>query len=494
MQPWEQGMELGFLDAGRLAGKIAAGEIGARELLEHFLARVERFNPKLNAIVVPDDARARARADAADRALARGERWGPLHGLPMTIKESFNVAGLPTTWGVPEWRDNIAGADALYVQRLQAAGAVIFGKTNVPWMLQDFQSYNEIYGTTGNPWDVARTPGGSSGGSAAALAAGLTGLESGSDIGGSIRNPAHFCGVYGHKPTWGILPTEGHALADSITMPDISVVGPLARSAEDLRLVLDLVAGPGTLAAPGWRLDLPEPAKARLADYRVALWADDAMSEVDRPVLERLHALAEALGRAGATVDETARPAFEPRDYHALYIKLLRAVTSARQVEADFERAVREAEALDPAEESYRAWLLRGSTLRHRAWLPLDEARDRLRLVWREFFREHDLLLCPVTASAAFPHDHHPERMERLLTVNGRQVPYLDQLFWAGLPAVCYLPSTVAPIGPGADGLPVGVQIVGPEFADRTTIDFARLIADVIGGFVPPPGYDTESG
>jgi amidase len=482
--------EMGFLSAGKLAGLIASGEIGALEMLEHFLARVERFNPKLNAIVVPDFARARARAEAADRALAKGERWGPLHGLPMTIKESFNIAGLPTTWGVPEYRDNAAAADALYVRRLKEAGAVIFGKTNVPWMLQDFQSYNEIHGTTGNPWDTGRTPGGSSGGSAAALAAGLTGLDSGSDIGGSIRNPAHFCGIYGHKPTWGILPTEGHALADSITAPDISVVGPLARSADDLRLVLDLVGGPGTLAAPGWRLDLPEPAKTRLADYRVALWADDAMSEVDGAVVERLHAMAEALRRAGATVDEAARPDFPPRDYHALYIKLLRAVTSARQIEADFEAAVRQAEALDPAEESYRAWLLRGSTLRHRAWLPLNEARNQLRLTWRAFFCDWDLLLCPVTASAAFPHDHHPERMERWLTVNNKQVPYLDQLFWAGLAALCYLPATVAPIGPGADGLPVGVQIVGPEYADRTTIDFARLLAEVIGGYVPPPGFD----
>ena len=483
--------DIAFSSARHLAAKIATGELGSEELLDHFLDRVDRFNPTLNAIIVLDAERARDRAREADAALARGESWGPLHGMPMTVKESYNVDGLPATWGVPEFKDNIATSNAVVIDRLLGAGAVIFGKTNVPFMLQDFQSYNEIYGTTGNPWDVDRTPGGSSGGSAATLAAGMSGLEVSGDIGGSIRNPAHFCGVYGHKPTWSIVPTRGHALVETVTPPDISCLGPLARSAEDLALALDVIAGPDVLQTPGWSLQLPAPAKAEINDFRVAVWAHDPLSEVDQEVEDRLHATAEALRVAGAQVNETARPDFVSRDYHALYIKLLRAVTSMRMPEADFEQALTDAAALGSEEENYRAWLLRGTTLRHRQWLPLNETRNQMRLKWRAFFEDYDVLLCPVTASAAFPHDHHPERMERELEINGHKVPYLDQLFWAGLPILSYLPSTVAPIGPGASsGLPIGTQIIGPEYGDKTTIAFAGLLADVVGGFRPPPGYD----
>src|SRR5689334_9985634 len=194
-----------FASAGEIAAQIRARKIGAVECLEYFAKRVERFNPQINAIVVFDWERARKRAAAADNALLRGELWGPLHGVPMTVKESFDLANQRTTWGDPIFKDVVASADDLIVQRIESAGAVMFGKTNVPRMLMDFQSYNEIYGTTNNPWDLTRIPGGSSGGAAAALAAGLTGLELGSDIGGSIRNPAHFSGVFGHKPTFGLV-------------------------------------------------------------------------------------------------------------------------------------------------------------------------------------------------------------------------------------------------------------------------------------------------
>ena len=194
-----------------------------------------------------DVERGRKRARQADAALAKGEVWGPLHGVPMTIKESYNVAGLPTTNGRPEMKDNIAERDALAVERLKAAGVVLFGKTNVPINLADFQSYNEVYGTTNSPWDVERVPGGSSGGSAAALAAGLCGFEFGSDIGGSIRNPSHFCGVFGHKPTWGLIPPRGHALPGHLVQPDLSVVGPLARGAADLETGVLAMAGPDEL-------------------------------------------------------------------------------------------------------------------------------------------------------------------------------------------------------------------------------------------------------
>src|SRR5499425_2300224 len=267
--------QLHFKSAVEIARLIHEREVRATEALEHFLARVEKYNPNLNAVIWLDVGRARERAKAADAALAKGEVWGPLHGVPMTIKESYNVAGSPTTWGDPKLANNVTETSALAAERLENAGAVLFGKTNVPLMLADWQSFNAIYGTTNNPWDLTRTPGGSSGGSAAALAAGLSALELGSDIGASIRNPAHYCGVLGHKPSWGIVPLRGHSAAGGLAMTDISVAGPLARTAEDLALALSVVAGPDELDAAGWRLLLPKPAKTKLADYRVAVMLSD---------------------------------------------------------------------------------------------------------------------------------------------------------------------------------------------------------------------------
>ncbi len=258
-------MDIGYKSATELVADIAAGEISSRELTEHYIDRIERYDGAVNAVVVRDFEGALAAADEADAQLARGERRGPLHGLPMTVKEAYDVTGMPTTWGIPLLANNIATSDAAYVTRLKEAGAHLLGKTNVPLNLADFQSYNEIYGQTGNPWDVGRTPGGSSGGSSAALAAGLTGLEAGSDIGGSIRNPAHFCGIYGHKPTWGVVPPQGHSLPGDRKPPDIAVIGPMARSAEDLALSMQLVAGADVDNAAGWQLNLPAPTKTRLA-------------------------------------------------------------------------------------------------------------------------------------------------------------------------------------------------------------------------------------
>jgi amidase len=261
-----------FQSATAIARAIRDGELSARGALEHFLDRVDRLNAPLNAIIHQVRDQARARADAADRARASGAPLGPLHGVPMTIKESYQLAGAPTTFGVPEMRDNVTGSDALAVQRLTAAGANVFGKTNVPLRLADFQSYNAIYGTTNNPWNLERTPGGSSGGSAAALAAGLTGLEIGSDIGGSIRNPAHFCGVFGHKPTWGLAPPRGHGLDDSVSPTDIAVIGPLARSAFDLEAALRVMAGPDEIETAGLTIALPT-LEGALSSVRVGVWA-----------------------------------------------------------------------------------------------------------------------------------------------------------------------------------------------------------------------------
>src|SRR5437762_5601525 len=267
-------LDVPFRSARQLAADIRKKKIGALELLDLYLPRVEKYDDALNAVVVRDFARARTRARAADRALARRAARGPLHGVPMTIKESYDVTGLPTTWGVPTYKTNVATKNAVVVDRLLGAGAVLFGKTNVPLFLSDWQSFNAIYGSTNNPWDVARAPGGSSGGSAAALAAGLTGLEAGSDIGSSIRNPAHFCGVFGHKPTWGIVPRAGQALPWQGAPVDIDVVGPLARSTDDLALALSALAGPEAIEAAGWQLRLQTPKQKRLRDFKVALMLD----------------------------------------------------------------------------------------------------------------------------------------------------------------------------------------------------------------------------
>ena len=481
-------LDVPFRSARQLAAAVRTKKIGCLELLDLYLARGEKYDPALNAIVVRDVDRARQRARAADRALAKREAWGPLHGVPMTIKESYDVAGLPTTWGVPALKDNIATRNAVVVDRLLGAGVVLFGKTNVPLYLADWQSFNAIYGTTNNPWDPARSPGGSSGGSAAALAAGLTGLEAGSDIGSSIRNPAHFCGVYGHKPTWGIVPRHGQALPGQIAAVDIDVVGPLARSADDLALALALMAGPDSIEAAGWQLRLRAPRQKRLRDFRVALVLDAPEGEVDRQVQDRLQALGDFLGRQKTKVDDRARPAIDTAEAFRVYITLLRAATSSRQTDADFEKNAGTVRGLPLADDSYYARMLRASVMPHREWLAANEARHRMRLAWAEFFTRYDLLLCPVAGTAALPHDHEGERHERTMAVNGKRVPVTDHLFWAGYSGAFYLPSTAAPCGFTPAGLPVGVQIVGPQYGDLTCLAFAGLLEREFQGFVPPPG------
>jgi amidase len=482
--------DLPFRSAKQLAAEIRKKKVGCLELLEAYLARVERHNPRLNAIVATDLDGARRRARAADAALRKGRAWGPLHGVPMTIKESYDVVGMPTTWGLPELKDNYPARNALAVDRLLRAGVVLFGKTNVPLMLADWQSFNAVYGTTNNPWDLSRSPGGSSGGSAAALAAGLTGFEAGSDIGSSIRNPAHYCGVYGHKPTWGIVPPRGQSLPDKVAETDIAVVGPMGRSADDLALGLGAMAGADEIDGRGWQLRLPAPRRKALREYRVAVMLSDPNSDVDREVQDRLQALADFLAKKKAKVSDRARPDVDTREAHRVFIQLLRAATSGRQTAEELERNLAIARGLRPDDESYYARMMRANTLLHRDWLAANETRHKMRWKWHEFFEEWDLLLCPPAASAAFPHDHEGERHERTIRVNGGDVPTTDQLFWAGYTGMAYLPSTVAPIGFTPAGLPVGVQIVGPQYADRACIDFARLLEREYQGFVAPAGYE----
>ena len=476
--------EIAFASATELAARIQRKEISSAELLALYFERVDRLNPALNAIIVQRRDEAMARAQAADAALARGERWGPLHGVPMTVKESYDVAGTPTTWGAPHLKDNIAAKDALSISRLKDAGVVIFGKTNVPLMLSDFQSYNDVYGTTNNPWDLSRVPGGSSGGTAAALAAGLTGIDTGSDIGGSIRNPAHFCGVFGHKPTWNLLPPRGHAMPGVLTPSDISVIGPLARCATDLEIAVQAMAGPDEITGRGMQLNLPELAKPANA-LRVAVWRDDAMAVVDASVAERVDAVAEALGRLGAQVDYDARPV-ESEHTHTVYQCLLQATMSARLPEDRYQSILRQVDELPAEDTSLAATIQRSQVARFRDWTANNELRTHIRWQWQAFFEGYDIVLAPVMATSAFPHDHRPFG-ERTVTVNGNAEPYFNQVFWAGLASVAYLPSTVIPTGPDQAGLPIGVQIIGPEYGDLITIGVAKLLEREGFAFTPPP-------
>ena len=478
-----------FRPAVALAKALRAGELGSRELLEQYISRVERLNPKVNAVVAVDLERARRRADEADAQRKRGSLLGPLHGLPMTIKDSLETEGLCTTCGVPELAKHVPSRDATAVARLRAAGAVVFGKTNAPAWAMDVQTYNPVYGTTNNPWDTTRSPGGSSGGAAAAVAAGLTALEMGSDIGGSIRNPSHYCGVYGHKPSYGIVPGRGHlppppgTLADT----DIGVVGPIARSAEDLALALEVVAGPDEDQAVGWRLALPPPRRGALRDYRVGAWLDDSACPVDDAVRGRLEAVVEALVKAGVRV-EKARPIDFAEAYRD-YLRLLLPVTTAGAPDAVIAALAEHATQLAPNADDMQARLARFATQRHRDWLAANEKRQHHRARWAAFFRDHDVLLCPASPVTAIEHDHEGDVFTRTMQVNGMTRPYADQIAWAGVIGMAYLPATVAPAGRSPAGLPVGVQIVGPYLEDRTTLDFARRLAEVAGGFEAPPGW-----
>ncbi|MBV1934240.1 MAG: amidase [Parvibaculaceae bacterium] len=473
-----------------LAG-LQSGDISACDLLAHYKARVENLNPAINAIIATDFPAAEKRAAQADAALARGENWGPLHGLPMTIKDAIEVAGLPCTGGAVFWKDHVPTKHAVAVQRLVDAGAIIFGKTNVPFLSSDIQSYNDVYGTTNNPWDPTRTCGGSSGGAAAAVAAGLTPMELGSDIGGSIRSPAHFCGVYGHKPTYGIVPKVGHMppAPGDLRESDLSVMGPLGRTAGDLAMELDLVAGAHGLNAKGWQLSLPEARTKDPKKLRVAVWYDDPYCEIDKASLTELNKAAQALKDAGAQVDENARPDFTLAEISELYFMLLHATTGAGMPPKVVDRWKQTAEAAAPDDKSHGAMQARGGTLSLGQAPVWWEKREVIRAKWETFFQSYDVVLAPVVMIPAFKHDHEPSWEKRSLTVNGKERSYMDILIWAGPAVVSYLPATSAPVGLTPEGLPVNVQIIGPHLEDYTPIAVAEMLEKELGGTKTPPDF-----
>jgi amidase len=479
-----------YRSAGELAQSLVKKQISALELTDQFIARIEALDEDLNAVPVRDFTRARETARQADAALARGERR-PLLGVPVTIKESYNMAGLPTTWGIPAARDFVPEEDALAVARLKGAGVVILGKTNVPLVLGDWQSYNDIHGATNNPWDKTRTPGGSSGGSSAALAAGFGPLSLGSDIGGSLRVPAHFCGICAHKPTHGIVGPRGHVPPGLPALPvtvDLAVIGPMARSVDDLSLALDLIAGPDEAAeGRGYRLSLPPARHDKLAEFRVLFIADHPLLPTSPEVGASLERLAKQLTAAGVDVKRETPLLPDLAASARLYVKLLNAVISARLPDEQYREMQVAIEKIPADDQSLIAELARGAVMSHREWQRADFARPRLKQQWRlvsGLRRRHLSAGCDprvstrsVNAPGSAEGDHR-----------GQGISVSPSLGVAELATMCGLPATVVPIAI-AEGLPIGVQIIGPEFEDRTPLAFARMVEREFGGFTPPPGY-----
>jgi len=477
--------ELAYLSAVAIANKIRQREISSREAVDYFLARVAALDRPINSVVTVDAERARTEADAADAALVRSQPRGPLHGVPMTIKDSFQTAGMRTTSGAPEHAGFIPKEDAWPVARLREAGAIIFGKTNLPIYAGDLQSYNKVFGTTNNPYDVSRTPGGSSGGSAAALACGFTPLELGSDIGGSIRLPSHMSGVVGHKPSYGIVPSHGQIPGPpgTLTLADLAVAGPMARTVQDLKLGLDIMAGPNRWEKPAWSLNLPPPRRPTLKQYRVAAWLDDPACRVEPEVRELLESATRTLAAAGVQVDHEARPGFTLEKAADTFFALLQAAL-AGGVPLD-----RLDDYASTVGETPAAGTRRLLAMRHRQWLSYNERRLQMRKRWEEFFTQWDAILLPVMPCPAIPHDHSEPMASRMATVGAEQRPYWDLTDWMAPAGACYLPATVIPVGRMKNGLPVGIQIVGAYLEDRTTLDLAEHLLALVGGCPRPPGF-----
>jgi amidase len=486
-------VDLEYATAGELTRAIANREVSSRELLDHLLDRTARVNPALNAIVATDVERARAAAAAADEATAHvaggGERLGPLHGLPMTVKDTWQTAGLVTTSGAPSLAQFVPEADALSIARLRQAGAIIFGKSNTPMYAGDWQTYNEVYGRTSNPWDASRTVGGSSGGAAAAVAAGLTPLEFGSDIGGSIRNPSHHNGVYGLKPSWGVVPVRGHIPGPpgSLLTPDVGVAGPIARCVADLRTALGVLAGPLPEDAAAWRLELSAGrAIGSVRELRVAtVFGDGAdVTPTSRDVRSCLDSFADRLSDAGAAV-ETAKLPVPLADGLRTWAQVVMPIIGAGLPDETFTAmaALESAGSADPLTVAGAAM-----ASRFRDVLRATERREFERAAWAEFFGEYDVMLAPVMPVAAFPHDTDRPLAERFLDVDGTAVSHTAAAAWLCAIGGVLLPVVALPVGPGESGLPVGVQLVGPFLSDVRLLRIAELIDEAAGpGFRRPP-------
>lgn len=466
-------------------------EVSSIELLDAMLANIERMNPAVNAVVAMDMERARAEATAADNSRAAGEKCGPLHGLPMTIKDCYETLDLVTAAGAPEYADHVPERDADVVRLLRRAGAIVWAKTNVPYLAGDHQTYNDVYGVTNNPWDLSRTSGGSSGGAAVAVACGFTTSEIGSDIGNSIRQPAGLNGVFGIKTTHGLVSGRGHipGPAGALTSADLGVFGPLGRSCGDLRLMLEVLTNSGTAfgGAPGAELPRFEQ-QPDIADLRIGVWSDDQVAPVDDSVKRLIEDAAARLAAEGARVDGELRPSIPSEDLHRTYMRLLNSTMSPGIPSGMWDDLVSKAGGSDETVDDDGVMFARDSTLSHRGWLSAHEQRAHAQRAWAEVFDRVDVVMAPIQQVAAFPHDNERPYGKRTLNVNGTDAPYRGILFWAGLATMPHLPSVAIPVGHTAEGLPVGVQLIGPKWSDHKIISIGEEISSVLGQhFTPPP-------
>ncbi|MCX4677688.1 amidase family protein [Streptomyces sp. NBC_01433] len=459
------------------------GRITARGLLDQVLAHHGKINPGLNAVVTLDAASARASADEADEYLATtGRTLGPLHGLPITVKDALETRGLRTTCGSPDLSGHVPSTDADAVALLRQAGAIIIGKTNTPAMCQDIQTSNTLFGKTNNPHSPKHTAGGSSGGPAVAVATGLSALEIGSDLAGSLRLPAAYCGVYALRTSRGaspIVPTRGHIPRPPgwLTSSDMLTLGPIARTADDLDLLLDVLAAPSPADGAAWSIDLPAPTKTTLGRFRVGLWADDPFCRVDAATRTLMDQVAKAVRAAGASLDDSARPV-DFAESNGLFERLMYATSAATSSDEAFAGEVKAADAV--ADDAPSALYLKSRTMRHRDWARADEDRHALRAKWAGYFTTHDVLITPAAPTAAVLDQTSVPSQDRYITVDGEKRSFFDQTSWVNLSSPVGLPSVVMPTGQTSDGLPLAIQIIGPYLSDRTVIGVAKLLAKVL--------------
>jgi amidase len=461
---------------------IASGETSAADLLELHIERSEAVNPAINAVIRTDLAAARARARELDRQARTGDLAGPLHGLPITIKDTFDVEGMPAAAGAPEYARRPAKTpDAAVVARLRAAGAVIWGKTNTPYLAGDNQTFNPVYGRTSNPWDLNRTPGGSSGGAAAALAAGITPLEVGSDIGGSLRLPAHFCGVAALKPTYGSVPLLGHVppAPGSVSVRDLNVAGPMARNVGDLRLLLSVISD----------ITTGTQRRANLKGKRIAVWTKEPTFPVSAECVEAVETAAEAASALGAQV-AVGKPDVDGAALLDLYMQLLLPVLAtdmpARLVKA-MERGRPIARVLASRYPFSRSKWALYSAASHHDWLLANEAREKLKREVSAFFGKWSVVIAPVAPSTAFEHVETGDAVSRKMKVDGAAAAYHTFHSWVALATACHLPAAVIPVPRAPGELPRGVQIIGPEGGDLDVLAIAEALEARMGGFAPPP-------
>lgn len=486
--------ELHYQPAHELLTQLEAGTLSSEQLVTALLARIREHNPAINAIVTLDETQALAQARKADQQRATGSATGPLHGLPLTLKDTWEVAGMACTAGARALQEHRPARHADVAQRLEDAGAIILGKTNVPVYATDLQSYNKLFGVTNNPYSADHTPGGSSGGAAAALAAGMTPLEVGSDLAGSIRIPAHFCGIFGHKPSRSLVSFRGHipGAPGTQSQPDLAEGGALARNAQDLELLLKVIAGPRPVDGRCWQLEMAPSQLSTLEQARVGLWLEDPLCPVEKELTDGYRALSATLANQGALVSEVSHPLLNLKRILPVYFNLMGSLMST---------------SLKPAQRRQMKWMARlekwltlfgpttafmgeygiGANQPAYQWMAMSEVREKMRAEIETLFQEADVLLAPITPTAAIAHDHSQPVFKRRITVNGQPRAYMDQFCWIALATLLGLPATSVPIGRTKEGLPFNVQIIGAPGMDLTTIGFARLLEEAgLAGFQVP--------